>query len=346
MPNGESSILTYEMVSNLNRLNVTYIKGLQIRIQQHRRMGHHLIISSEHFTSKMKDGIRVWNVLKQLTAGFQVKVVIAYRHYFQWIASMYYQQHHSPQYRRWPHLGGKTHPTFQSFLAAHLDDWEASGRNNITGAAGRNAMHHSLWALLTWAGHFDDVHVFDLHQDGDAFTNFVCQALPSANHSCHALTQLVERGGGDVDTVVKRVSSDYHAERVVEEAYLRGLIRRDVGKNDTLGRARETIGRHGIHKNAEYMECIPTALEGRLRNASLTFMELLYEADGRHLSDLELEEAVSEHDSMFEESKDQGRYCDIHPTRFLENSTLFQDAFDPTHRIEGQVNDPAPNNDS
>lgn len=330
MPNGEESILTFEMLKQLNTQNSTYLKALKDRIRVHRTLGHNLILSSEHFISKMDNKERVWQVLKRLTDGFRVKVVIAYRHYFQWIASRYYQQHTRSVYRKWPHLGGQPHPSFQSYLTTRLDEWEASNRTNM---GSRDETHHSLWALLLWSNHFDDVHIFDLHQDGDTFTNFVCQTLPSANYTCYELTELVNEEGTDGETVLKRVSRDYHAERVVEEAYQQGLIRKHVSKNSTLRAAREAIGKHSIHRNPDLMECIPQPLEDRLMNASLTFMELLYQADGRQLSGVEWEEAVREHNAMFDQTKAQGKFCDIHPAKFLQNTTLLEDAIHPMHRV-------------
>jgi hypothetical protein len=335
MANGEESILAFDMLKELNTLNTTYLRALKVRVQAHYTLGHHLILSSEHFISKLHDKNRIWGYLKRLTAGFKVKIVIAYRHYFQWIASMYYQQHYRNEYMTWPHSGGSVHPSFQSYLTTHLDNWESSNRTN-TGS--RRSTHHSLWALLLWSKHFDDVHIFDLHQEGDTFTNFVCQTLPSATSFCNALKHLLDGGIVDGELVVKRVSTDYHAERVVEEAYLKGLIRRDVTKNNTVHVAREAIVKHSVHKNPDYLDCIPQSLEDRLKNASLTFMELLYRADGRQLSDVRWDEAVNEHNTMFDKTKAQGKYCDIHPTNFLQNTTLLEDAIHPMHRaIDGEI---------
>ena len=78
--------------------------------------------------------------------------------------------------------------------------------------------------------------VLDLNQDGDVFTNFACQSLPTANSLCKHLTTLQETSSTNnngMQTFELRTSSDFHADRIVGTAAEQGLIPSD---NITISR--------------------------------------------------------------------------------------------------------------
>lgn len=333
LENGVQSIKMFDFVANLNERRgtnnggneSTFLRDAESLLLYHRRRGHNLVMSSEHFISRMKESEDVWKDLSNLLDGFQVKIVVGYRHYAQWIPSMYYQRNQGEPYLKWPHEGGLTYPSFEEYLEQHLNQWDASGRDNLRD---RDSTHHSLWALLTWSKHFrhksKHVAIFDLQQRGDTLTNFVCTMLPSADYTCRLLQDYVKTNGR---TVVKRVSSNFHAERLTEAAYMNGMLQHGSFKALPVHVAKYMMRLTRIHENPTLWTCLSQSLEGRFRDASRTFMDLVYTASGKNLTDNQWRGARLEHDASFERTKVLGRFCDINPVAVLRNTTLTEQIF-------------------
>lgn len=342
MENGETPIKPADLINLLGPRGVgdeQYFRELRLRFLRHQEQGHHLVFSSELLSSKSQAIYHpeIWQALLQ---GFHVKIVIGYRHYFDWYPSMYHQQHLGPKLSKWPHQGGRHHPPFADYLRDHLRKLQAQDHDRLT----QTNTHLSLWSLVAWSKHFDDVSIFDLHQPGDTFTNFVCQALPSADNLCKRLTEDTTeqaeyaRNESTVptSTAIVRVSSDFHAERVVEEAYDRGLrsTRDAKSKKRLVQKVRWALERDGIvfgpnKSNPVYWNCLPAILEEEFRNASLTLMERLHmmTSTSREPSNEEKTLALKEHHALFEKSKMKGKFCDINPNEVLNTSRLVKQVF-------------------
>lgn len=160
MRNGEAEVPGHFLMMGL-RHNSTQNRGyehLKSRMDYHRRYGHNMIYSLEAFASRLQDADDdivevvknisnkengddavqtkttssrqyIWDIFEKLFDGWNVRIVIGYRHYFQWIRSMYYQQHIGPLYQVWPHEkattrlsknGGEYHPSYFDYLAYHM----------------------------------------------------------------------------------------------------------------------------------------------------------------------------------------------------------------------------------
>ena len=123
---------------------------------------------------------------------WDMKIVVTYRRLHGLLLSNYIQQYKKNRkskekldgHRSWP---GKDRdikiPTFPEYLAREVD-------LNV---------HASKEVYETWKGKDDktNVSIFNVHQEGNRATNFVCQAIPGANNLCQGLTNNPEEPGKD-----------------------------------------------------------------------------------------------------------------------------------------------------
>ncbi|KAL3912336.1 MAG: hypothetical protein SGILL_006923 [Bacillariaceae sp.] len=354
---------------------------LQQLLQRHRDLGHSMVFSTEHMSST-KAGAMITrpNIWKDLLedVGFHVKVVVAYRHYFEWWKSYHYQTHVIlPRYTsEWPEksseasstssvVGGNTketskvkrkrkrkksneslneaddgiHPPFSRFLQDHLGQWEANGRNNTL--PNPFSTHLSLGAFLKWSKTFDDVHVLNLHQDGDVFTNFACQTMPHATALCNMTTTQQYTNAKDksgmmsenTDAIVKARKSDdlrLEMQRVVGTAFHRGMIDEPaiVKRGTAVKAARTAILKLQLLNNPEYMTCLSKELETSFFNASKTFLQLTYEAAGpEFFQERDLLALQEEHDGMFWRAKAKHKFCEYNVEKLLDNEHFRMLAF-------------------
>lgn len=284
MPNGEKPFwnrFLIQYMSYLERADENsreHFEEFKQRLEWHRGQGHHVVLSSELYGSRMNTEYHhVWKGLKDVLSGFNVRVVLAYRHFMDWIPSNYYQKSVK---------NGANFTSLLDWIEDHLDSWDkvreqyysqqrkqskrhkqGLGNNNddddddnVESSGLNSESHITLWLFQKWSRHFDDIRVFDMHQDGyldennanyrsnstksssyDLRTKFICQMLPTADKTCQILRfQQQIRNKKEVGTngstdaldgkdVTEnknklRTSADLYTERVMEAALEKGLI--------------------------------------------------------------------------------------------------------------------------
>ncbi|KAL3921561.1 MAG: hypothetical protein SGARI_006651 [Bacillariaceae sp.] len=227
-------------------------------------------------------------------------------------------------------------PNLIDYMRTHLSAWENSGRDN-TGLF--DMTHMSLWMYLQWSRVFDDTQLLDLHYPGDFFTEFVCQALPGANETCgylqqkyaneHQNTTNNKTGGSNVH----RVSSNHFGVRVVDAAFEQGMISSTTTKyqnrRDFWKKSERVLQSMNLEEDPEYRWCPSDVLENRIRNASVTFLEVLHSKPANdqlyHHQNWTL--ALQEHDELFWKAKRKHKFCDINTTRVLRNAEFVRKVF-------------------
>jgi hypothetical protein len=228
-------------------------------------LGRHAILSAEHFTTTFNspqkmyengflytpDGIisnHIFNSYtdeEELLFKFRVKVVVVYRHFFDWLPSLYFQSYTG----RNPRFGGKEIEMrgMVDYTEEYLDklvqyDPEDNSTNIFTtssfGKRKHGGMkiatesetetsHGTVWSYLKWSswpGLYESVDIFDLHRQPkpsydinndakqDLFADFVCQALPFASNTCHHLrneTKVIhERSGLKANKIVSAIDKN------------------------------------------------------------------------------------------------------------------------------------------
>jgi hypothetical protein len=112
----------------------SYVYQTKAHLEDRKRQGSNIIFSSKHFSSKLLhwneddssslDDNIFRNNLKWLLKGLHVQVIIAYRHYVEWLPGMYFQQHRQDKrYIEWEDKGGLSHPSFWEWVKRYVDAW-------------------------------------------------------------------------------------------------------------------------------------------------------------------------------------------------------------------------------
>lgn len=317
--NNETAIQGHHLLMGLNGGNPQtrgYI-GLKSRMDYHKSRGNNIIYSNEAFANHMVDQNATWEVFRTLFVGWKVRIVIGYRHYFDWIRSLYYQQFlDAKKYNRnWPNQGkGKAHPSFLKYLDYHLRHWEANDQS-VDGGHSAHALGHHLTvsAYKKFSPYFDDVQIFNLYEDGDLATNFVCNMLPDAENTCNILRSKGQDAGTSAEAkgLVKRVSKSFDAQRISEAAYINGYFDTSSSKEEIVKMVEAKIEKVGLNLSSRLMACASPALEARFLDASIAYEKEVLSIDHKNMEMQRLDTAIDAHIGMFQQSKAEGRFCEV-----------------------------------
>jgi hypothetical protein len=349
MPNGEDPIKPFDFIKALGHVssgvNETFLQETRQRFLRHRRLGHHLIFSTEHISSKPSMHVSNPLVWKRLLQGFQVKIVVGYRHFFEWYPSYYYQSHIGSRFCfYWPQDGGSTIPSLVEYMEDHLNRWQGSRNDDNPRESDRLATHMSLWTYRIWSQHFDNVYLLDLHQSGeDVLVQFLCHALPSANHTCKYLQQVNDINNSNNLTVnvkmTQRVSSNLFPERIVDTALQWGMINNTQARKkpyfakkvrDMLDAMKLLVNNSSNDNDDDhddnYWWCPSLALRDRIHKASLFYLQSLHQmvnsssiSQPRLLYGTNWTLAVQAHDRLFQTAQQKRKFCDVNTSRVLQN---------------------------
>ena len=282
MDNNETSVPGHFLLMGLNDAN-PYNRGyekLKARMDYHRVRGNNIIYSNEAFANHLKDQNSTWACLQTLFPGWNVRVVIGYRHYFDWIRSFYYQTHkqNANLDKKWPnHDRGKYHPSFVSFLDYHLQRKE-SGNLSIDGGLQNDAFGHHLTitAYRKFSPHFHNIKFLNLHDDEDMVTDFVCRILPDANNTCRKLRTAASEDKR-APSSEKRTSQSFDAFRIAEAALDKGYISYHIPKEVVVKKVKQKIKDTGVKSRKEFWICPSPSLVARLLKVSIEFENEMYE---------------------------------------------------------------------
>lgn len=241
LPNGQTTILARKILHSLNQHDETsngtivgkYDDSFEQLMQRLRRnfyaKNRSVIISSELLGSQLNPN----NALDWFRRGLtqeahypleNIRIVLAYRHFVDWIPSHYYQDHYGKTALERFNSTGTT-PTFGQYVNTYLDKWEQQQQRQQPPSSGgirittpleedRYATHPSWWLYQVWSKHFpNNVQLYDMHHNhnhintsretnednDDIITHFVCQVLPFsiAAKTCHHLSQTRYNKGKD-----------------------------------------------------------------------------------------------------------------------------------------------------
>jgi hypothetical protein len=309
MANGEEGIPGHRLMLGLNDANPQSrgFEKLKDRMKYHHARGNHMIFSIEAMSNHLEDRPETWKVFLSLFEGWNVRIVVAYRYYFDWIRSMYFQQHIGRNYRiKWPDQKGLAHPSFHEFLSHHLERWEERNPTNDGHSWGQ---HLTLHAMQYFGNHFDDVQIFDLHQDGDVLTNFVCQMLPNASNMCRRL-----KHDAFIDIGIKRESHSFDADRLAFAAYSSGLLNKKIDRVAAVKEIASQLRKTGDLSVAQNLACLTDEMASKFLNASLWFDD---QVGGSHphgdVSTAFVRRTPPDLVEAFQSANRSGKFCEIDP---------------------------------
>lgn len=145
--------------------------------------------------------------------GFDVKIVVGYRHYFQWLPSYYFQSELINHYSGAPTLIDYIEEAIHRLGSEYsVDDENSNNAWSPTIFPGLDRFHGSLYSYLRWSSPLSlrhRVEIFDLHQqkimiprnnetveeeyDPNLFRDFACQVLPDTAETCSHLREVNKR---------------------------------------------------------------------------------------------------------------------------------------------------------
>ena len=342
LPNGEQQIPGHHLMMGLIYDNPTSrgVEKLKDRLTYHHHRHNNIIFSLEAMAGHLEDKPEVWKALGELLQEWNVRIVISYRHYFDWIRSMYYQSYIGNTYLRWPHeKNGQKHPSFQEYLEYHLLRFDNGDIDvNDPRAFGQ---HMSLSSYRKFSKHFDDVQVFNLHQQHqeDVFTNFICQMLPPPSTTVCQTIQAERSHPHHSDSNsttssnknVHRVSDSFDADRIAFEAYNQKIIDgHKISKKALVKKIKEQLIKTEIDSNIKYQMCLPEPLLQRFLNASLMFERDLTVEVNEHYTEgsrstmttaSSFHRNETNHRLQFQEAVQKRKFCEIDPMKVLQNDT-------------------------
>jgi hypothetical protein len=331
MENNETSVAGHHLLMGLNGGNPQtrgYI-ALKERMDHHLAQHHNMIYSNEGFAHHLEDKNVTWQCMQSLFDGWHVRIVIGYRHYFEWIRSLYYQQYLNPKKYKlnWPGQKNKglEHPSFLWYLDYHLHRFETGNLSKDGGHHAPAFGHHlSLSTYKKFVPYFDDIQFFNLYGEGDLVTNFVCEMLPDVQHTCQSLQSHQRHTASDalptaVHGLNKRASKSFDAQRIAEAAFEQGIVGVSSPKPSVVERIEEKIAETRVDTNPKFLSCPSSSLEERFFNASLTFELEMLAIHHPYMPPARLKEAQNTHRNMFDASKAGWKFCEINPQVVLQD---------------------------
>mmetsp|Transcript_68003 Transcript_68003/g.76133 ORF Transcript_68003/g.76133 Transcript_68003/m.76133 type:complete len:462 (+) Transcript_68003:83-1468(+) len=326
MENNETGISGHYLIMGLNDAKTQNrgYEGLKSRMDYHLSKGNNIIYSNEAFANHLVDQNSTWECLQSMFTGWNVSVVIGYRHYFDWIRSFYYQinKQHAKLDKKWPNQGnGKAHPSFLGFLEYHLKRKEA-GDLSVDGGHSNNAFGHHL-TLTTYkkfSSHFDDIQILNLHEyEGeDIVTQFVCKMIPNAQNTCNRLKTFMAHNKDEKSpNLSKRPSQSFDAHRISEAAFELGYITKSSPKEVIVEKVKKRLLETGINNGSQskFFVCPSQSLQARFLNMSITYENEMLAINHPNTE----KNAKDAHISMYLRAEAEGRFCEIDPQTILKD---------------------------
>ena len=169
---------------------------------------------------------------------------------------------------------------------------------------------------------FHDIYIFNLHEQGDALTNFVCDALPTANNLCRELKrqQQAEEGGGQ-QRRQQRLSSSLDGAKLKIEAE-----KRKIKITNEMMEKFDNFRASNYTEYKKYQSCLSSKFQKRLLDLSLQFEQDVASISKNVQSLVEDSRWQEDHVRNFEAAAAKGKYCEIDAPRLLDdpNSTLMR----------------------
>jgi len=161
--------------------------SVQESLDHHYRQNHNIILSVEKFSAMRDTQGALENMRKVFDPEkWDVRIIIAYRRYFEWFPSQYNQEVLGGRKRGEDHI-----PSFREYFLKKHNHWETGApiERELQFSEKHIRFHPTISTLQTYASLFD-VEIFNYYMQGDLVTNFVCHAIPGAHQTCDLLRQV------------------------------------------------------------------------------------------------------------------------------------------------------------
>ena len=329
------------------------LSKLEERLREHHSQGHHVIFSAEEFESYPF----VLSILAPLQKEWNVKIVITYRRYYEWLVSTY-NQNKKMGMNRWPTKSRRKASNLVEFLSKHTlslnEARDVLENNNPIAKTKKHQwntqdkftnlqnLYHTSKEL------FSDVTIFNFHNNGNLIENFLCNVLPSAKKTCHLNknknNMYDSKNNSQPSFVQMNPSISLDASFLTDAAYHNGFLNKTLCKKDVMESVGLRLNQIENRNKDEYSNKLDThvhAYEGTNLNASLSpslpliclsgkdqhnLLQLSLVMEQHWLSEwYETSEGGEMHSQMFYmRSKENNMFCEIDKERILEDEDWIQ----------------------
>jgi len=281
---------------------------------------NHTLFGSNEFLYDMKDHrIMAWVNATQNLYQWNVQVVVSYRRLHEYLPS-FYNQHYKKNristesqtygHHNWPGIDGNYKlPTFPEYL-----------ENRVNHEVDL-IKHDTVSTYEAWRKYFN-VSIFNVHQEGDLTTNFVCEILKTET-LCNELTRRFVAKNEGTRSNTATIVFDYDIMGVT--AWEKGLIHPFLDSRNPL---REDIKKH--HQKQLNSTKLPMVCP------NATILERLRESSWKHEKWAEpfTEKPVSSFDESWEHMLP--KFCSVDAEAALqlpEWKTFFEERYENKERI-------------
>jgi len=248
---------------------------------------------------------------------FRVKVVLVYRRIHKWLPSWYSQinktankdssgnllrnangQPERQPHTKWPADGGVHVPNFSDWYKKYTHSFPSSDL----------VSHHpSIFFKETYEPYFDNIQVFDMSQDGDLVTNFMCQMIPEAFRTCERLKQ------GTITVTSENPTLNLDHDIVSVQAYEHGLIDTSLSRPTVVEEVRKYVEEKGLSVPKICNENIRNEIHDWLLNSEKAMFPKAWSPQTSDLLD-----------KSFNENYSKGKLCDVDVEMVLNDEDWIQ----------------------
>jgi hypothetical protein len=281
---------------------------LKALIQTAREEGSNLLLTDENLDENFVRGLR--DAIDE--KDWDVTVIVVYRRIHEWLVSWYNQINKSTnvdsegnilfnkegipyrtEHTLWPDQGGVHVPSFPSWYENYTRDKELSELA---------VMHRSIGYYNLYKTMFENVLLYNVHQEGSMVTDFVCNVLGAA-HACDRIEN------HEID--IQKINGSVHLEHDIVSvyAYEQGLVPKTLSRAEVV----EAVTKH-VRESGKTIprNCNPIMIN-RIRDWLVDTERIMV---GKHdWSDATEKELLESYNSFVV----QGKMCDVDTEAILSD---------------------------
>ena len=293
LKNGETAIAGHYLFNYLQDGRLGSVgEQLKERLDFHREHGNHSVIFSIEKFSEAITNNGGWKALNAMLRDWKVRIVVSYRRYFEWRASLFYQQNHRDRAK-------------QRSMVQQVR--ELLRNPPVT--------HPSLATYHNYKQHNFTVYLFNFHDEGDLFVNFVCGAIPSAGNTCNFLQSSNATKGAE------RISQS------MDDLRLMDAVTRKNWNSTPKDGWEELVAQFRMMNPRLYQahqECLTQDELARFLNYSLALEREVYSSEGAKHQGMKITPDTSKkHREAFSRFVDSRKHCELNANALVEDSAFF-----------------------
>jgi hypothetical protein len=290
-------------------------KDFQSLLEKLAKSQRNVVLSDEAFSrlAVTDDNLQLFHAT--LTKHFDVKVVIVYRRYFEWVVSMHNEKYKPLQrrerYQKWPdEKHGEAMRTFPDYYRRVL---QGQGIGGYQLAAEKNNLHAVEYLKNVFEKRFEDIRIFNMHQapqGGPLVTRFMYDILPEAASNKRVQKKL-ENNNAPMRTNPS-ICLDYDLLAVA--AHEKGLLSSHLKRSQVARAVSIALSKVSSNYTASLpRECLTPEEEAVMLDRSLTFEQRLFPEESSS-------EATQQHQSAFAKASSNLSFCNIDADAVLKNN--------------------------